>query len=163
MIHKNKSSSASLNRAVAFHYVSQMLERIRAGVCIIGIYAGKIRAVGSINARLPGSSRAEIIRKPYKLYVQTRKERSHRIPVVPFRTLIIHNDHYKVTGDANHTSVDPEVRLEAFKTVQHAMGDKALTIPLYTAMAGVGANKDLQGVAADAMGEYRIIDWSWAE
>lgn len=65
--------------------------------------------------------------------------------------------------DANHTSIDPEVRLAAFKQVQHAMGDKALTIPLYTAMAGVGANKDLQGVEADAMGVYRVYDWSWAE
>lgn len=65
--------------------------------------------------------------------------------------------------DANHTSIDEETRLNAFKQVQHAMGDKALTIPLYTAMSGVGANKDLQGVTADAMGNYRIYDWSWAE
>lgn len=65
--------------------------------------------------------------------------------------------------DANHTSIDEETRLAAFKQVQHAMGDKALTVPLYTAMAGVGANKDLQGIAADAMGCYRVYDWSWAE
>lgn len=64
--------------------------------------------------------------------------------------------------DANHTSVDPETRLAAFKQVQHAMGDKALTIPLYTAMAGIGANAKLQGVQADAMGNYRVYDWSWA-
>jgi len=65
--------------------------------------------------------------------------------------------------DANHTSLDEETRLEAFKTVQHVMGDKALTVPLYTAMSGIGANKDLQGIKADAMGNYRIADWSWAE
>lgn len=65
--------------------------------------------------------------------------------------------------DANHTSIDEETRLEAFKTVQHVMGDKALTVPLYTAMSGIGANKDLQGIKADAMGNYRIYDWSWAE
>ena len=65
--------------------------------------------------------------------------------------------------DANHSSIDEEVRHEAFRTVQHVMGDKALTVPLYTAMAGIAANKDLQGVAADAMGNYRISDWSWAE
>ncbi|MDD3410057.1 MAG: ABC transporter substrate-binding protein [Eubacteriales bacterium] len=65
--------------------------------------------------------------------------------------------------DANHTSVDEATRLEAFKTVQHVMGDKALTIPLYTAMSGVAANKNLQGIQADAMGNYRIYDWSWAE
>ena len=65
--------------------------------------------------------------------------------------------------DANHTSIDPEVRREAFRTVQHVMGDKALTVPLYTAMAGVGANKNLQGITADAMGIYRVYDWSWAE
>lgn len=65
--------------------------------------------------------------------------------------------------DANHTSVDEAVRLEAFKTVQHVMGDKALTVPLYTAMAGIGANKDLAGIEADAMGNYNVYDWSWAE
>ena len=65
--------------------------------------------------------------------------------------------------DANHTSLDEETRLETFKTVQHVMGDKALTVPLYTAMSGIGANKDLQGIKADAMGNYRIADWSWAE
>lgn len=32
-----------------------------------------------------------------------------------------------------------------------------------TAMSGVGANKDLQGITADAMGNYRVYDWSWAE
>lgn len=65
--------------------------------------------------------------------------------------------------DANHTSIDEATRLEAFKTVQHVMGDKALTVPLYTAMSGIAADKDLQGVHADAMGLYRIYDWSWAE
>lgn len=65
--------------------------------------------------------------------------------------------------DANHTSIDPEVRKEAFRTVQHVMGDKTLTVPLYTAMAGVGANRNLQGIQADAMGNYRVYDWSWAE
>lgn len=65
--------------------------------------------------------------------------------------------------DANHTSVDEAVRLEAFKTVQHVMGDKALTVPLYTAMAGIGANKDLAEIEADAMGNYNVYDWSWAE
>lgn len=65
--------------------------------------------------------------------------------------------------DARHTSVDPAVADEAFKTVQHVMGDKALTVPLYTAMAGIGAAKDLQGVEADPMNYYRIADWSWAE
>lgn len=65
--------------------------------------------------------------------------------------------------DANHTSIDPEVRKEAFRTVQHVMGDKALTVPLYTAMAGVGDNRNLQGIQADAMGNYRVYDWSWAE
>lgn len=54
--------------------------------------------------------------------------------------------------DANHTSVDEAVRLEAFKTV-----------PLYTAMAGIGANKDLAEIEADAMGNYNVYDWSWAE
>lgn len=48
--------------------------------------------------------------------------------------------------DINHTSVDPEVRAEAFKTVQHVMGDKALTVPLYTANNCLAANKDLQGI-----------------
>lgn len=65
--------------------------------------------------------------------------------------------------DANHTSIDEATRLEAFKTVQHTMGDKALTVPLYTAMSGVAANKNLQGVQALAMGDYRIADWSWAQ
>lgn len=65
--------------------------------------------------------------------------------------------------DANHTSVDEATRLEAFKTVQHVMGDKALTVPLYTAMSGVASNKNLQGIQADAMGNYRVYDWSWAE
>ncbi len=65
--------------------------------------------------------------------------------------------------DANHTSLDEQTRLDAFKQVQHAMGDKALTVPLYTAMAGIAANKDLQGVQADAMGNYRVYNWSWAE
>ena len=64
--------------------------------------------------------------------------------------------------DANHTSIDEEVRLEAFRTVQHVMGDRALTVPLYTAMNGIGANAKLQGVAADNMGIYRVEDWSWA-
>lgn len=65
--------------------------------------------------------------------------------------------------DANHTSIDEATRLEAFKTVQHTMGDKALTVPLYTAMTGVAVNKNLQGVQALAMGDYRIADWSWAD
>lgn len=65
--------------------------------------------------------------------------------------------------DINHTSVDPEVRAQAFKTVQHVMGDKALTIPLYTANNCLAANKDLQGVQADSMNRYSIWNWSWAE
>ena len=64
--------------------------------------------------------------------------------------------------DANHTSIDEEVRLEAFRTVQHVMGDRALTVPLYTAMNGIGANANLQGIKADQMGIYRVADWSWA-
>lgn len=38
-----------------------------------------------------------------------------------------------------------------------------LTVPLYTAMAGIGANKDLVGIKADAMGKYNVCDWSRAE
>ncbi|HIQ82314.1 MAG TPA: ABC transporter substrate-binding protein [Candidatus Pullichristensenella stercorigallinarum] len=64
--------------------------------------------------------------------------------------------------DANHTSIDEEVRLEAFRTVQHVMGDRALTVPLYTAMNGIGANANLRGIKADQMGIYRVADWSWA-
>ena len=65
--------------------------------------------------------------------------------------------------DINHTSVDPEVRAQAFKTVQHVMGDKALTIPLYAANNCLAANKNLQGIQADSMNEYNVWNWSWAE
>lgn len=65
--------------------------------------------------------------------------------------------------DANHTSIDEETRLEAFRTVQHVMGDRALTVPLYTAMNGIAANANLQGVKADQMGNYWVYNWSWAE
>ena len=65
--------------------------------------------------------------------------------------------------DINHTSVDPEVRAEAFKTVQHVMGDKALTVPIYSANNCLAANKNLQGITADSMNEYSVWYWSWAE
>lgn len=65
--------------------------------------------------------------------------------------------------DANHTSVDPEVRDAAFKTVQHVMGDKALCIPIYSANNCLAANKNLQGISADSMNEYTFWNWSWAE
>ena len=61
------------------------------------------------------------------------------------------------------TSIDEETRLEAFRTVQHVMGDRALTVPLYTAMNGIAANANLQGVKADQMGNYWVYNWSWAE
>ena len=43
------------------------------------------------------------------------------------------------------------------------MGDRALTVPLYTAMNGIAANANLQGVKADQMGNYWVYNWSWAE
>ena len=65
--------------------------------------------------------------------------------------------------DANHTSVDDTVRAEAFKTVQHVMGDKALCIPIYSANNCLACNSKLQGCTADSMNEYTIWAWSWAE
>lgn len=65
--------------------------------------------------------------------------------------------------DTNHTSVDPEVRAEAFRTVQHTMGDHALTVPIYSANNCLAANKNLQGIEADSMNEYSVFNWSWAE
>lgn len=65
--------------------------------------------------------------------------------------------------DLNHTSVDPEVRAQAFKTVQHTMGDKALTVPIYSSNNCLAANKNLQGIQADSMNEYSVFNWSWAE
>lgn len=63
--------------------------------------------------------------------------------------------------DINHFSVDPAERAEACATIQHVMGDRALTIPLYTMMNGVAANKDLKGIQAKPMKDYRIAEWSW--
>ncbi len=65
--------------------------------------------------------------------------------------------------DINHSSVDPEARIEACHTIQHQMGDHALTVPIYTAMNGIAANAKLQGIEAKSMKDYRVYDWSWAE
>lgn len=65
--------------------------------------------------------------------------------------------------DINHTSVDPETRIEACHRLQKQMGDHALVVPIYTNMNGIAYNAKLQGVEAKPMKDYYVYDWSWAE
>ena len=49
------------------------------------------------------------------------------------------------------------------KVAESVMGDKALTVPIYSANNCMAANKNLQGIHADSMNEYSVWYWSWAE
>lgn len=68
-----------------------------------------------------------------------------------------------VAWDQEHESVDSATRVEACNTIQRIMGDKALIVPVYASKTGIAAKKELQGVKARSLKDYRVINWSWAE
>lgn len=63
--------------------------------------------------------------------------------------------------DLGRTSVDPNVRMEAYREVCEIIQDEAYYVPLYTFMAPCAANKDLKGVEADSLYKFYVTDWSW--
>lgn len=63
--------------------------------------------------------------------------------------------------DLGRTSLDPEVRMQAYHDVCQIIQDEAYFVPIYTFMAPCAANKDLKNVQADSLYKFYVTDWSW--
>lgn len=75
----------------------------------------------------------------------------------------MNDEELNAAWDLEHSSVDPATRIQACNDIQRIMGDKALIVPLYATMTGVAADKNVQGIKAQSLRDYSLIDWSWAE
>ncbi len=75
----------------------------------------------------------------------------------------MNDEDLNVAWDLEHNSVDTQVRIAACNDIQRIMGDRALIVPLYASMTGIAAKKNLTGITAKSLKDYRVIDWAWAE
>ncbi|MDR2670455.1 MAG: ABC transporter substrate-binding protein [Oscillospiraceae bacterium] len=63
--------------------------------------------------------------------------------------------------DTNRYSTDEAARLQACRDIVRIMDEEAVVAPLYAAIRGLAAHKDLKNVEAHATLDYNVRDWSW--